>query len=512
MTPVRTFATRLALGLGLLGCAGLAAGQPAGAAPAGAAPALLARLLAPTPLLADLRELADRIGGRPTGSPALAAAAEWATARFAAAGLENVHAESYTAPRLWLPRAESGEIVAPRDAWQPAERRLLRVAAMPYSTSTAPGGLEAEVVDAEAGDEAAFAALGARARGRWVLVHTAAIKTLDDLLGEYALTPGVTSRARGSGAAGLLWMSSHAGRLLYRHNLTFDSSLFPLPAAVVERDGALRIARLLQGGEVVRLRLVLLADVPERARAENVVAEVRGREKPAEVVLLGVHLDSWDLGRGAQDNGCNVALAIDVARQAMELARAGARPRRTLRFVLYSGEENGFLGSFAEVRSHRGELDLVKAQVVIDIGSGHITGFSLGGRADLRERVDAALAPAAYLGPFVQSTDAIFGTDNADYLLEGVPNLLANQDIGAYAADYHSESDTYDKVEGRELKINAAIVGALVWALADDERPGARRQSRAEVEAVVHATGVDQALKDAGFWEAFQSGSRGRQP
>jgi Zn-dependent M28 family amino/carboxypeptidase len=239
---------------------------------------------------------------------------------------------------------------------------------------------------------------------------------------------------------------------------------------------------------------------------------VKGREKPEEVVILGAHLDSWDLGRGALDDGCNIALVIDVARQAAALAREGSRPRRTLRFVLYTGEEAGLWGSFSEVRQHRAELDRVKAQVIFDLGSGKTTGFSLGGRADLQPAVEAALGPARARGPFVHTTDAFVGTDNYDYLVEGVPTLVANQDGPPYLPDYHAESDTFDKVDQGQLKANAALAAVVTWGLADLPTSPAPRQSRAEVEALVQATGIDGQMKLFGLWEPFVRGERGRAP
>ena len=498
--PRLTLAVVIALG---------AAGRAHAADPAPAA--LFARLLGPTPVVDDLKELTDAIGGRPTGSPAEARAVAWALERFRAAGLENVHAEVYTAPRLWLPGAESGEVTAPVYPGEPAASRRLRVAGMAFSSPTPPAGLAAEVADAGAGDEAGFAAAAGRVRGRWALVHSEPMKSLDDLFKEYLITPGILARAEKAGAAGILWESTRPGKLLYRHNLTLDGSLAPLPGAVVEREGAERLARLLAAGQKVAVRLSLASEAPAPARAENAVAEIRGAERPEETVVLGAHLDSWELGRGALDNGCNAALVLDVARQAMALARAGMRPRRTLRFVLYTGEEQGTFGSWGEVASHRAELDRVKAQVVFDEGTGRTTGFSLGGRADWRPVVDAALAPAAGLGPFANTVDAFVGTDNYDYLVEGVPTLVANQDGAPYLPDYHAESDTFDKADLRELKANAAIAGALVWNLADAPALPPR-QSRAEVEALLKATGLADQMKTFGLWESFATGARGRRP
>jgi Zn-dependent M28 family amino/carboxypeptidase len=473
---------------------------------------LMRRALGPTPILEDLRQLTDTIGGRPPGSAAVDRAVDWGVARFREAGLENVHAEPYAAARTWLAGAESAKVLAPRATWATPGSEHLRIAAMPFSAPTPAAGLEAEVVDGGDGDAPAFAAAGARVAGRLVLFHTTPMRGLEDLFKEYMETPGRLARAREAGAVGVLWMSTRSGRLLYRHNTTLDGSLYRLPAAVVEREGALRLARLAAAGETIRVRLVLDSRSNTGTPARNVVAEVKGREKPDEVVILGAHLDSWDLGRGALDNGGNAALVIDVARQAAALAHEGIRPRRTLRFVLYTGEEAGLWGSFAEVRQHRGELDRVKAQVIFDIGSGKTTGFSLGGRADLQPAVDAVLAPASSRGPFTQTTDAFIGTDNYDYLVEGVPTLVANQDGLPYLADYHAESDTFDKVDQEQLKANTAIAAVVTWGLADLPAAPAPRQSRSEVEALVQATGLVEQMRLFGLWEPFVRGERGRAP
>jgi carboxypeptidase Q len=465
---------------------------------------LLARTLAPTPVLDDLQHLTDVIGGRPTGSRPLDEAVEWATGRLRAAGLDDVHTEAWAAPRVWLPQTETAEVTAPL----PGGR--LRVAGMPFGANTPAGGLEAPVADVGSGDAAGFAAAG-DVRGKWVLVHSEPMKSIEDLFKEYMSLPGVLTRLRDAGGAGLLYISTRPGRLLYRHNLTLDASRFPLPGVLVEREGGLRLARLLAAGKEARVKATVVADMPENASARNVVAELRGATAPGELVILGAHLDSWDLGRGALDNGCNVAMVIDVARQMAALAKAGIRPKRTIRFSLYTGEEAGLFGSLAEVRAHREELGRVKAQIIFDEGTGRTSGFSLGGREDLRAAVDAALGPASSLGPFVQTADAFVGTDNYDYLVEGTPNLVANQDGPPYLPDYHAESDTFDKVDARELKLNESIAAVVTWGLADSDRlPG--RQSRAEVEALVHATGLDEQMKTFGYWDDFEAGRRGRAP
>jgi Zn-dependent M28 family amino/carboxypeptidase len=477
----------------------------AAAPPSAALDELIGRALRARTTAEDLRVLVDNIGGRPTGSAALERAVDWAVTRFRAAGVDSVRAEPYRAPRLWLPLKESAAIVAP-------EAAPLAVAAMPFAHDTPAGGIEADVVDVGRGDDAAFAAARGKLAGRFALVHTEPMRTIEDLFKDYMETPPLFARAHKAAVAGILYMSTRPQRLLYRHNTTIDGNTSPEPAALVEREGALRLARLVATGERVRVRLTIASRAPVDAPARNVVAELRGREHPDEIVILGAHLDSWDLGRGALDNGCNVALVLEVARQLAAQAQRGLRPRRTVRFVLYTGEEQSMWGSLADVRAHRAELDRVRAQIVFDEGSGRTTGFSLGGRTDLLPAVAAALAPLGALGPFTQTLDAFVGTDNYDYLVEGVPTLVAIQEAAPYLPDYHAASDTFDKVDLRELATNVAVAAAVTFALADGEAAPAPRQSRAEVEALVKATGLEQQMRIYNLWPAFTAGNRGRAP
>ena len=158
--------------------------------------------------------------------------------------------------------------------------------------------------------------------------------------------------------------------------MSFDGSPVPVPTALVSREHAERLARLARKSEV-RLRLNLENRLSGEYETRNVVAEIRGREKPEEVVLIGAHLDSWDLGTGAEDNGVNAALVIDLARGFRQL---GLTPRRTIRFVLFTGEEQGMWGSRRYVERHRDELDHFSATITLDTGSGRLLGFFLNGR------------------------------------------------------------------------------------------------------------------------------------
>jgi len=242
---------------------------------------------------------------------------------------------------------------------------------------------------------------------------------------------------------------------------------------------------------------------------ENVVGEIRGYEKPDEAVILGAHLDSWELGTGALDNGCNAALVVEAARA---IKAMGTLPKRTIRFVLFTGEEQGTIGSYAYVKSHAAELDKIRGVIIFDSGSGRTTGFSLGGRTDTEAGLRLILKPLDSWGATEHTSDASFGTDNFDFLLEGVPTFVANQEISNYLANYHAASDTFDKVDERELKLNAAIAALAAWGIADRTEPIGRRLSRDELDALVKQTGLDEQMKVLGYWAQWQSGRRGRRP
>jgi carboxypeptidase Q len=464
-----------------------------------AAQRLVGRALGWTPLLEDVQELCDQVGGRPTGSAACTRAVAWAVAKFESAGLAPVWTESFSVPTLWLPESAAGACLVP-------EAFPLRLVAAPYSPSTpGKGPLEARLVDAGDGSPAAFAKLGASARDAIALVQTREMKTLGDLFAEYLHNAALLAAAQKAQVAALLLQSTRPEGLLYRHPITINGSLAAIPTALLAREQAARLVRLLEKGEV-RLRLTLANTIAGAYEAQNVVAEIRGREQPEDIVLLGAHLDSWDLGTGAQDNGVNVALVLDVARGLKEL---GLVPRRTLRFVLFTGEEQGMWGSAGYVQRHAAELDHHMAVVNFDIGSGRTTGFYLNGHPELRPPLDAALGAVAGLGPFAHSLEAVDLVDTFDFLLSGVPALLANQDVVPYLPDYHAESDVFDKVDGREAKVNAAIATAVVWGLAETPARPAQRQTRGEVEEVLKESRVDEQMKAFGQWEDWLAEKRG---
>jgi len=450
-------------------------------------------------LESDLRVLTDQIGGRVTGSANYTRALQWGMDAFRRAGVDSVRLESYPIPAQWEGISASASAVAP-------ESFPVRVVSLGLAPST-NGPLTAPVVDAGDGKRADFDRLGSAARGAIVLVHTQPMNTFEDLFAEYMASPETMHAAAERGVAALLFTSTRPRDLLYRHTITWGP-IAPLPMAQVAREDGLRLARLIAGGQSLRLTLDVRNRVGGPGEAQNVVAEIRGSEKPEEIVVLGAHLDSWDLGTGALDNGVNCALVVDVAR----VVAAGPRPKRTIRFVLFTGEEAGLLGSYGYARSHREELDRHVAVVIHDIGDGRITGYYTNGRSDIDDAVRAVLAPVAARGAGGIDEEAILGTDNFDFLLEGVPNLVANQETSRYLADYHAESDTFDKVDPELARGNAAVAAVAVLGLANSPRRLGPRQSREEILKILEDSRwrlADQ-MKIYGIWPDWESGKRGR--
>lgn len=466
------------------------------------APQVIQAAEGPSPLAENLRYLTDTIGGRVSGSEAADKATGWAVEAFQHAGVDEVHTEKFTIPVGWSEGKTHANVLAP----VPFSVRLVSTG---WSPPTPAGGITANIIDVGDGDAAGFAKAGAATNGAIVLVHSKILVTWDDLENEYAIAPGIIARAEKAGAAAIFWMSTRPNLLLYRHTSSVDGKLEDLPQAIVAREDALRIARFLAEGEPVRVHFEMPNHVTGPVESENVVAEIRGSEKPDEFVLLGAHLDSWELGTGALDDGCNAALVIDAARV---LRATGSVPRRSIRFVLFTGEEQGMLGSWAYARAHRDEMDHMIGAVIFDSGDGRVTGYSLGGRSDTLAAVREALEPVRQLGVTDFTLDAEGDTDNFDFLLEGVPTLVANQDPASYMVNYHAFSDTYDKVDIAALKKQVAIAALTAYALANDERRIGSRQTRAEIDALLKKTGLEQQMKTQGLWSEWLDGERGRVP
>jgi hypothetical protein len=484
-------------------CLALAILLAASAAPSALAQsndAVMQQALSPaSPLQENLRKLTDEIGGRVPGTPAFQQAMQWGMEGFRAAGAESVHTEEFTIPTSWAEGNTEVDVVAP-------VKFHVRAHSIAWGPALKP--TTARVVDVGMGTAAEFAKAGDVA-GVIALVHSDVLKTWDDLFQEYYRAPGIIDLARKGKALAIAFTSSREHDILYRHINTSTGKIDVIPQVLLAREDSERIARLLAHGASVQMALSMPNRVGPTITTRNVVAELKGTELPDEIVILGAHLDSWELGTGALDNGCNAALVIDALRS---IKAAGIRPKRTMRFILFSGEEEGLLGSYAYVRAHQKELDNIVGELVLDEGTGPIASFSTGGRKD----VDAALAPMVQ--PFARwkadqvTDDATVGTDNYDFMMQGVPTILPNQQEANYLVNYHATSDTFDKVDFAQLKKNEAMAAELMVELANAPQRIGPRLTRAQIEATFRETHLDDQMKGFGLWDDWQNGMRGRKP
>jgi carboxypeptidase Q len=231
----------------------------------------------------------------------------------------------------------------------------------------------------------------------------------------------------------------------------------------------------------------------------NVIAEIRGREKPDEWIIIGAHLDSWDYGTGAQDNGTGCAMVFEAARAISALGRA---PRRSIRFALWGGEEQGLLGSDAYVKAHAAELNNCIAVLNTDNGAGHPRGWKVQGRSDLGE----ALKPISSSFLKGLSGDGIsqsisYDTDHGPFMLHGIPALDLWVDMRTYETVHHKTSDTVDKIDAHNLAAGSAIVAVTAYAIADKPEAIAPHIDHAAVEALLDKAKLTDFLRSIDAWK-----------
>lgn len=468
--------------------------------------------LEPSPLEQNLRHLADEIGGRVPGTPAMQRAVDWGVQAFREAGAENVHTEDFTIPHSWSEGATQMTVTATGTALDPKLAQIPKVEFRVHAVSIAwapalPAANHVPVVDVGEGTPDDFKKAG-DISGKLLLVHTTVLKTWDDLIAEYTKAPPVIDQAVKGKAMAVAFIATRENDILYRHTNSVAGEIDRLPMVLVAREDGERVARLLASGHPVWADVAIPNQIGGPIKAANVIAEIKGAEKSDEFVIVGAHLDSWELGTGALDDGCNTALVIDALRA---IKASGLKPRRSIRFILFSGEEEGLMGSRAYAVSHRQELDRAAGVIIYDAGSGKTTGFVLGGRNDVLDTAKTLLAPLNQFEVRELKLDMEWGSDHFDFMLEGVPTFLADQEEANYLANYHAVSDTYDKVDFPQLKKHVAEASVLAFELANLPEKIGRRLTRNQIEQSLRATHGDEMLKAAGIWDDWASGKRGRE-
>jgi hypothetical protein len=432
---------------------------PAAAPPPTPLDELRERVLATSRAFDTVRSLTDEVGARLSGSPASAAAVAWAQRTLTERGLARVHTEPVKTPH-WVRGEESGALVAPFP-------HALSLTALGGSVGTPKGGLEADVVEVDSLD--ALDALDrSKVEGKIVFFYVQTERTRDG--SGYGKAVGVrgrgASRAAKLGAVGVVIRSigTDHNRLPHTGAMRYTDDAPKIPAAALAIPDADRLHRILASGKPARLRLSLGARTLPDADGANVMGDVIGREAPGEIVLLGAHLDSWDVGQGAVDDGAGCAVIIEAARQIAALPRP---PRRTIRVVLFANEENGLAGGNAYAKAHASELEDHVVALEADLGAGRVYEARYLGDPAARPAFLRAAAALAPLGVAVSDANADGGADLIPLRPAGVPIIDLRQDATAYFDVHHTHNDTLDKIDPRDLDQVAAAYATLAFAVAD---------------------------------------------
>lgn len=421
--------------------------------------ALFSRALEDNAAIATLASLLEAAPARLSGSPGYDDAVAWAMARMRAMGLRNVRAEPCTVP-VWRRGVEEASIAG--------SARQLRVTALGGSVGTGDEGLVAEVVEVRSFEQ--LAALGDAARGKIVFFNRPMPRALRRTGSAYG--EAVPQRSNGAieagkaGAVAALVRSMTTAIDGHPHTgaMSYAEGVPQVPAAAIATADADALSALLQRGPVsVRLRLTC-ASLGEGPGA-NVVGELPGSERPHEVVVVGGHLDAWDLGRGAHDDAAGCVHALEAVRL---LQASGLRPKRTVRVVLFANEENGLRGAKAYAETHRDEAARHVAAIESDAGGFTPLGFTCSLRDEAAEAVRRALLPLQGFGAgaFLPGAGA-GGADLGPLLALGVPCYGLVVDGQRYFDYHHAAVDDLPAVHERELALGAAAVAFAAWALAD---------------------------------------------
>jgi carboxypeptidase Q len=440
-----------------------------------------------------LRGLADGFGGRLSGSNAYERSAEWAAAQFRAAGVKDVRLEEWTLDNTWQRGTEArGRITAP------VERRL-NVESLGWSPSTPAGGVRGEVILVSDITPEGIRSQAARIKGRVVMLDIGRLFA-QNIWKAFQLVIASQPIFKEVGAAALIFPESTANNAHSARSLNWGATIAPLPEAEFGMEDAKLIKRLLQEqpARPVTVEFSYENRTAARTVTHNVVAEVRGRERPDEWVIVGAHLDSWDFGTGAQDNGAGVAQVLEAARAIASMPRP---PRRSIRFALWGGEEQGLLGSAAYARAHESEMKTCIAALNTDNGAGHPKGWQYEGREDLKAALEPFGELLAGLGGEGLSEETTFDTDHGHFMLAGVPALNLWVDMTHYDEIHHKASDTVDKVDEHDLALGAAVLAVTAYAIAEQPEPFAPRLDHNAVAEILKKAGLDEFLTLIGVWK-----------
>lgn len=404
-----------------------------------------------------VEDLVTSVGPRLAGSEAEARARDWAVEMLRANRFSTISVEPFTIA-YWDAVREEAAIVAP--APQP-----MVIAALGGSPSTPAGGLEAEIVrfeslaDLQAAPDSAVA-------GRIVFIDEHMTRTQDGSGYGFAVRKrgqcAPIAHAKGAAACLIRSVGTDSHRFAHQGGFSRQPEGVSLPAAALSPADADVLARLSARGGAVRVRLDIETEMRDDAPSGNVIAEIRGRERPDEIVLLAAHLDSWDLGQGAIDDGAGVAIITAAARLIRDLPR---RPRRTIRILLAGAEENGIWGGADYAEAHGGEDHIIAAES--DFGAGRVYQFRTRFGEHAAPYAAAMQRQLAPLGILPSTAPAFGGADISALRNAGVPVADLGQDGWDYFDLHHTPDDTLDKIDPEALRQNVAAFAVFAYLAAE---------------------------------------------
>jgi carboxypeptidase Q len=405
--------------------------------------------------------LTTEVGPRPAGTEAEARARAWAVPKLKALGFRNVHVEGYRMP-VWLRGAESAEVVAPYP------QRLV-VTALGYSGSTGPQGITAEVVGFD-GLDALKAVPDGSLKGKIVFITHDMKPTQDGsgygYFGPVRFEGPAVAAAKGAAAIVIRSVGTDHHRNPHAGMTRFPDGVTPIPAGALSLPDAENLQRMLDRTKSVTMHLVLTPRLIGEQDSGNVVAEVPGSDPKAGIILIGGHLDSWDLGTGAIDDGAGVAIMTAAAKHILD---AAGQPKRTIRVVWFGSEEVGGFGSEAYFNAHKQENIVLVGES--DFGADHVWRVQSNLAASDKPLGDAVAAALAPLGVVTGTGKAEGGSDIARFAKSGVAVIDLDQDGTRYFDWHHTPDDTLDKIDPEQLRQNVAAWTTMLAVAANSSSP-----------------------------------------
>lgn len=405
-----------------------------------------------------LAELTDKFPARLSGSTNLANAIQWAADQMKRDGLENVRVDKIMVPH-WVRGEERGEIVAP---WpQP-----LVLAALGGSVGTRSDGIEAEVIVVRTFAE--LEASGAQAKGK-IVVYNVPFRTDRDPGAEYAevvryrVEGASRAAARGAVAALVRSVGPAAHRTPHTGSMEYAPNVPRIPVAAISAEDAVKLQRMQDRGDRIVVNMTLGAVTLPDAESGNVVGELRGRERPDEIVLVGCHLDSWDLGAGAMDDAGGCVATWEALRI---LRRLNMVPRRTIRLVLFTNEENGTRGGRGYRDQYAAQLGNHVLMLESDSGALPLKGWGFKG-SDQARAVVTEIAGLLKTLNATQVTNRLGGADIEPSVDKGVPGISPDVDMSRYFVIHHTPADTVDKIVPSDLARLVAAIASMTYVVAD---------------------------------------------